>query len=869
MASVNDPRYSSQWHLAQLGNMSAVWADYTGRGVSVGVFDDGLQYTHPDLNDNYDAALEFTYKGITYRPTPVQLTGENADAHGTSVAGIIAAEGNNGLGGVGVAYGAHLTGVPILSDSRLFDDALLTPVFNHAAVFDIMSNSWGYAPWFDEFQSLADPDSVSSQIVSSYGYAAAEGRGGLGTVIVQAAGNDAYNANGDGINAARFLISVAALQQSGAAASYSNYGSNILVAAGAASVTTDLTGTGGYNTASGASGDYTSSFGGTSAATPVVSGVVALMLEANPNLGWRDVQEILATSARLTGSGLGGSSATEVAGFSFQNAGTWNDGGRAISLDYGFGRVDAFGAVRMAEAWALINDDAHTSENERHVSVRDAGSYALPASAARPTTVALNVGTHLEVEHVQVTLTMAYLPALLSGQALSITLMNAGGTRIPLVLLGDSIADEVTDGFTWTFGVTQALGLDAYGDWTVEVATDASSGDRGRVSGVSLDFYGSGWSNDNIHHITADFLTVNRLDAGDGRDRVISDTNGGLDWLNLSTIASSAAVSLVGGGAIRVAGALWATVGAASLIENLITGDGADTLTGNDLDNVLYGMRGADVLYGGAGLDTLYGGVGNDKLYGGADRDHLEGQSGNDYLDGGAGDDSVLGGVGNDQLYGGLGDDRLLGEDGVDRIDGGAGNDTIYGGSGADVISDTGGGDDVVYGGTGRDSIKMGDGNDIFHDDGEASTYGADKVYGGAGNDRLLGAGGNDSLYGDAGNDFLQGGIGNDVLSGGSGDDVLNGGAGVDLLTGGSGADSFVFAAGMGADRITDFANDVDTLVFNADLWGGAAISVAELLASYARVIGSAVVFDFGDGDMLTVSKMRTIAPLLDDITIL
>lgn len=101
-------------------------------------------------------------------------------------------------------------------------------------------------------------------------------------------------------------------------------------------MTTDRIGSYGYDVT-----DYTSRFNGTSAATPIVSGVVALMLEANPNLGYRDVQEILALSARPIDAAS--------PDWTTNRANTWNGGGFRVSHDYGFGLVDATAAVRLAE----------------------------------------------------------------------------------------------------------------------------------------------------------------------------------------------------------------------------------------------------------------------------------------------------------------------------------------------------------------------------------------------------------------------------------------------------------------------------------------------------------------------------------------
>ena len=101
--------------------------------------------------------------------------------------------------------------------------------------------------------------------------------------------------------------------------------------------------------------DFVTDFDGTSAATAMVNGVVALMLDANANLGWRDVQTILAHSARHVGSAVDGRyrlPATESASWQWNAAKTWNGGGLHFSRDYGFGLVDALAAVRLGRILA-------------------------------------------------------------------------------------------------------------------------------------------------------------------------------------------------------------------------------------------------------------------------------------------------------------------------------------------------------------------------------------------------------------------------------------------------------------------------------------------------------------------------------------
>jgi hypothetical protein len=788
MATFRDPLFASQWHFRLLGDIGTIWDEFSGAGVTVGVYDDGLQYRHPDLNDNYDGSLHFRYGSTTFDPTPRRLEpGEDADGHGTSVAGLIGAEAGNGIGGVGVAWGVKLTGVAFLSDPALQPQSVFLEAYRHAASFDIMSNSWGYGAFFQGLLNRSDPNTEGARTVAAFGHAVDTGRSALGTIIVKSAGNDATNANGEGINGSRYVVNVAALTQTGTVTDYSNYGTNILVSAGAASVTTDLTGANGYNTQFGAAGDYTNTFSGTSASAPVVSGVVALMLDANENLGWRDVREILATSAALTGSGLGAAAGFEVQGFATQASGTWNGGGHAISRDYGYGRVDAFAAVRMAEVWGLWGTLPKTSANEVTISAQSnfGVNDFIFGNGLSPDTK-INVLESISIEHIDVTFTMYFnFNRFSASTPILFTLIAPDETRFD-VLRSDELflldeEDSRSGNQTWTFGISHALGLSSFGDWRFEareVTTGSGTAFFGQVFDVKLDFFGSpslgqpgAIDVDDVHHISKDFLTITGAGAANwngGRDRVLSDTNGGDDWINLSSIAGNADLTLAREGSIRVGGVQWATFDNGNQFENVVSGDGADRLSGNGAANALHGMRGNDVLQGLDGADTLDGGAGNDRLVGGLASDVL------------------AGGTGHNDLFGGTGDDDL----------------TVTGGSG--------------------------------------------------------------TLRGDAGNDTLTGGNGADRLDGGADNDSLTGGGGNDVLTGGGGADRFIFAAGFGHDRITDFVYNVDTLFFATALADD--MGIFDFVNTFAQMTRGDVLFDFDDGSTLRISGLSTIAQLYDDV---
>ena len=253
-------------------------------------------------------------------------------------------------------------------------------------------------------------------------------------------------------------------------------------------------------------------------------------------------------------------------------------------------------------------------------------------------------------------------------------------------------------------------------------------------------------------------------------------------------------------------------------IENLLGGNGDDSLMGDATANLLSGGLGDDVLFGGLGNDVFVGGDGIDTASF-ADSSKpvvaslLTGKAT------GAGSDTM---ASIENLIGGSGKDTLAGDALANRIDGGAGNDVLVGGAG----------DDVLVGGLGDDSLNGGDGTDVADFSGLTSAVRANlatgKASGPAGNDTLsnleglTGGSGNDLLIGNDSANTLIGNGGDDNLSGAGGDDVLSGGYGKDLLVGGSGNDTVSYAStslaitasltagtatGMGSDTLNGVEN--------------------------------------------------------------
>ncbi|MEH2128217.1 Ig-like domain-containing protein [Nostoc sp.] len=133
---------------------------------------------------------------------------------------------------------------------------------------------------------------------------------------------------------------------------------------------------------------------------------------------------------------------------------------------------------------------------------------------------------------------------------------------------------------------------------------------------------------------------------------------------------------------------------------NIVGGNGADSLVGTIGNDIINGGNGNDTIYGGAGNDSLNGENGNDILYGDG---LMDGGAGNDTLNGGNGDDTLYGGGGSDRLYGGNGNDIIFGGLGSDILTGGSGNDTFAFAAleGTDTITDFTKGNDLIglYGG--------------------------------------------------------------------------------------------------------------------------------------------------------------------------
>ncbi len=583
---VKDAYYGQQWHLnTKYGiNVQAVWNEYNGRGIRIGVVDDGVQYTHKDLNNNYRTDLDYDARSKDNDA----FSSLKSDRHGTTVAGVIAAEMNNdgNYGVVGVAWDADIVGFR-MGFGAAGSNAQILDNMQRQKAMDISNNSWGFSGFFaDNFETAS-----FSAIGNAIRDAAANGRGGLGTVFVFAAGNErasGQNVNYHDFQNSPYTIAVGATDINGKITAFSTPGAAVLIAApGQNIVTTDRTGSAGY-----VSGDFVS-VSGTSFAAPIVSGVVALMLEANPLLGYRDVQEILAYSAAKPPGFL----ASDLV----NDAINWNGGGLSYNHDHGFGLVDAHAAVRLAETWTqtstFANQAIYTETFSSRLAIPDGNaagiSSTINVSASElPTNILIDrIEVHLDISHTWIG---DLIVALVGPDGTTSTLINRPGVS------STSVYGSSQDNIVFTTDTVHFWGETAWGNWTLSVK-DMVGGDVGTLNSWSISFIGDYVSANNTYFYTDSYATYRAENPGRG---TLSDGNGGVDTINLAAVTGNVTLDLNAGHTSTIAGAPL-TIANGTSIENAFLGDGNDTVYGNDAGNVIFGGRGADQLWGGGGDDIF------------------------------------------------------------------------------------------------------------------------------------------------------------------------------------------------------------------------------------------------------------------------
>jgi subtilisin family serine protease len=415
----SDPAFFGQWSLYNFGNPDAdvnvvpVWdSGITGTGVTVGVIEFGWQTDHPDLAANFapDASMP-----------PSILS-----SHATSVAGVIAADNDNAMGGVGVAYDANISRLIFGLSTETANAFLFRNDLN-----DIKNNSWG------------PPDNGRVTEMSAVERAAIEegvrdGRGGLGEIYVWAAGNGGLDdrVDYDPYASSRYTIAIGAIGDENLRADYNELGSSMFAVAHSSGNVRKI-----FSTTTG--NGYTTTFGGTSASAPLASGVIALMLEANPNLSWRDVQHIIADTAWKVD----------------PDEESWlvNGAGRWVSDHFGFGALNAQAAVEAAKGWTSVAPEV----------IADSGTVAvgafLPDNDPAGITIELTMDYAIRLEAVELVLNIntAFVGDL------QIELTSPSGTRSTLAT---SRVDPIDDYISHIFTTLRSWGESSEGIWTLTIS---------------------------------------------------------------------------------------------------------------------------------------------------------------------------------------------------------------------------------------------------------------------------------------------------------------------------------------------------------------------------------------------------------------
>jgi len=440
---IGDPIFQDQWHLynhVQIGhdiNVTGVWEQgITGKNSTISIVDDGLDMDSDDLKDNYFAKGSYDFNDQVEDPKP-RLSD---DKHGTRCAGEVSAVKNN-VCGVGVAYGSKVAGERILS--KVISDADEAVAMNYAYEHtQIYSCSWGPP---DDGTAMEQPGILIRRAMVN---GVQKGRNGLGSIYVFAIGNGAANddnCNFDGYTNSIYSVSVGGIDRKGLHPYYSEKCSAQLVVtyssgSGDAIHTTDV----------GKDKCYTS-HGGTSAAGPLVAGIYALMLEANPNLTWRDMQYLTALTAVKVENPDG----------DYQMNKAIN---KEFSHQYGYGKADAYALVEAAKTWKNVKPQAWYNSPWQHVKHPiPQGNQGL-SSTVEVTKAMLAKANFDRIEHVTVTMNVEHSRR----GDLSVELRSPTGmvSHIATHRRNDNQHAGYVD---WTFMSVAHWGEDGLGNWTVVV----------------------------------------------------------------------------------------------------------------------------------------------------------------------------------------------------------------------------------------------------------------------------------------------------------------------------------------------------------------------------------------------------------------
>jgi len=476
-----DPLFNKQWYIKADGmptnpsgvgsiegndlNLFEVYKKYMGfnggNPIIIQIVDSGIDIYHEDLKDNIDIFRSLD-NNIQGEPTP----GGFFKPHGTMLAGIAAARAFNNVGMRGVAPFAKIAGSNWLAEQSLdgLDAAWLSG--SGANEIAVSNNSWGRYYTIDTFYEDILANGVKNL------------RNGKGRIYVFASGNArvySADANTQYILNNRFPIVVGAIEANNKVASYSTPGANLWITAygGSASfdsgptiATTYLSGESQNTWSEDINKNYTYAMAGSSAAAPMVSAAIGLILEACPNLGWRDVKYILAKSAKQVDSSSS-SWVTNSAGFHF-------------SRDYGFGLIDTKKAIDLCK-----NGYKNLGKEYKINVAKSMGNLDFSGTKE----FSINVDDSKKVEWVEATVDLDSQ----SASDYDIFLTSPSGTKVLLIQSGTKIGASFIPDTNWMkggfrFSTGAFYGEDSVGEWKLEIKDSKSN--KAILKSLELNIYG-------------------------------------------------------------------------------------------------------------------------------------------------------------------------------------------------------------------------------------------------------------------------------------------------------------------------------------------------------------------------------------------
>ncbi|KAM4735283.1 furin-like protease kpc-1 [Anableps anableps] len=449
----NDPLWPMQWELFTQGeykssgfdlNVMPVWKNnITGNGVVVSIIDDGVDHTNKDLRKNFEALASFDLRashGLSHDPMPVR---DEENSHGTHCAGEVAMEANNSYCGVGIAFNARIGGIRLL-DGVVTDAMEATALTYNMHFIDIYICSWGPR---DNGAEMDGPHRLTEQALRLGTH---KGRRGKGSIFVWAAGNGGLqhdHCGADGYVNSIHTIAIGAITQTGKPAYFGEPCPGVMaVTMTGSSVGDSLP----LVTVTNIGDGCVTHFPGTSSAAPIAAGILALALEVNPVMTWRDVQHLITMTAKIPD--------PEEPGW------TINAAGYHVHHRYGFGVLDAGLMVQQA---ALFDGAGPQRNCKQEVVFNPARSFSAGGQVSISIESDACQGKANEVntlEHVQVRVSIT-TPC--RGD-LSISLESPGGTVS--LLLDTRPNDASAAGLkNWTLMTVHCWGEQPRGLWTLKV----------------------------------------------------------------------------------------------------------------------------------------------------------------------------------------------------------------------------------------------------------------------------------------------------------------------------------------------------------------------------------------------------------------